>query len=176
MHIISLLIIALSLSIDAFSLSLAYSLLKIKKSKILFISLLTGLFHFILSLTGSMLGNKLSILLKINSKIVLMLVLLYILIEVIKNSEESKKINPSLKQMLLFSFLVSIDSFSIGFGINYVTSHIVYASFVFLLFSASFTYIGFILGNYLTTVKKKKVKPILIILLFTAIAYFLCKA
>ena len=57
MEIITLIIIGLSLSIDAFTLSLAYGLLSVSKRKIILTSLTVGVFHFIMPITGYSLGN-----------------------------------------------------------------------------------------------------------------------
>ena len=51
--------------------------------------------------------------------------------------------------MILFAFTVSIDSFSIGIGINAISNNIILCSSVFSLVSAIITYIGLRLGKRL---------------------------
>ena len=68
MEIITLLLIGLSLSVDAFTLSLAYGLLNIPKRKIIMISGLVGIFHFIMPLIGYLISDLLNKVININFK------------------------------------------------------------------------------------------------------------
>ena len=52
-----ILIIAVSLSMDTFSLSLAYGMLKLKNSIIKQISITVGIFHFFMPLLGDFFGE-----------------------------------------------------------------------------------------------------------------------
>ena len=177
LQIISLIMIGLSLSIDAFSLSLSYGLLDIKKKDIIRTSLIVGLFHFIMPLLGNFIGKIITDNLNINNKYILMFVLIMILIEMIKSiNEEEKEYNLTIIGSILFAFLVSIDSLTIGIGINYITNKIIMACTVFSSMSIIFTLLGFILGKNISNKRKKKSKYIGIILIFTVIAYYLCKA
>ena len=75
-------IIAISLSMDAFSLALAYGTLNINKKDIYKLSLVVGIYHFIMPLLGLFLGN---IILKYvsNPDIIVFLILFIIGIEMI---------------------------------------------------------------------------------------------
>ncbi len=161
---------------DAFTLSLAYGLLNISRKKIYITSLLVGIFHFIMPLLGNILGNLIRKYIGFESKYVLIIVLSLILIEMIRSLKEEKtEYNLSLLNILVFSFLVSMDSFSLGIGINYITNNILLASGIFSLLSASFTFLGFRLGKYLSVKAEKQAKYFGIVILFTVIIYFLCK-
>lgn len=176
MNIITLLIIGLSLSIDAFSLSLAYGLLNISKKTSLITSLMVGIFHFIMPILGNMLGNVFVSFIELNTKFLLIIVLILILIEMIKSlNEEPKEITLNLINIFVFAFLVSVDSFSLGIGINYITNNIIVASSIFSFMSFTFTFLGFLLGKYLSYKAQNYTKYIGIFLLFTVIIYFLCK-
>ena len=173
---IALILLGLSLSIDAFSLSLTYGLLNIRKKDILRTSALVGIFHFIMPIIGLLLGQLINKYLNINSKKILLIVLLIIFIETIKSyKEETKEYNIDIFSSLIFALLVSIDSFAIGIGINYLVDNILYASVVFSIMSFSFTYLGFILGKYISSKQKKYSKIFGIFLIFTLIIYLLCK-
>ena len=173
---IAIILIGLSLSIDAFSLALTYGLLDITKKTILRTSLLVGTFHFIMPIFGKLVGAIIMNYLKINSKYILIIVLLIILIEMIKSTnEDNKEYNISMFYSFIFAFLVSIDSFTIGIGINYLTNNVYKACTVFSLMSFTFTYLGFTIGKYLSNSQKKYSKFIGIIFIFTLIIYFLCK-
>lgn len=176
MEIITLIIIGLSLSIDAFSLSLAYGLLNIPKKTIISTSITVGIFHFIMPILGMLLGNIITDTLNIDSKYILLTILILILIEMIKSlKEENKEHELNIINILIFAFLVSFDSFTLGIGIKYITSNIFLASIVFMILSSLFTFLGFILGKYLTKKATYKIKLIGIILLLGVIMYFLCK-
>lgn len=176
MEIITLIIIGLSLSIDAFSLSLAYGLLNIPKKTIISTSITVGIFHFIMPILGMLLGNIITDTLNLDSKYILLTILILILIEMIKSlKEENKEHELNIINMLIFAFLVSFDSFTLGIGIKYITSNIFLASTIFMILSSLFTFLGFILGKYLTKKATYKIKLIGIILLLVVILYFLCK-
>ncbi len=176
MEIITLIIIGLSLSIDAFSLSLAYGLLNIPKKTIISTSITVGIFHFIMPILGMLLGNIITDTLNLDSKYILLTILILILIEMIKSlKEENKEHELNIINILIFAFLVSFDSFTLGIGIKYITSNIFLASIVFMILSSLFTFLGFILGKYLTKKATYKIKLIGIILLLVVIMYFLCK-
>ena len=57
MKILTLFLIGISLSIDAFSMSLAYGLIGIRKKDMFLSSLIVGLFHFFMPLLGSIIGS-----------------------------------------------------------------------------------------------------------------------
>ncbi len=176
MEIITLIIIGLSLSIDAFSLSLAYGLLNIPKKTIISTSITVGIFHFIMPILGMLLGNIITDTLNLDSKYILLTILILILIEMIKSlKEENKEHELNIINILIFAFLVSFDSFTLGIGIKYITSNIFIASIIFMILSSLFTFLGFILGKYLTKKATYKIKLIGIILLLGVIMYFLCK-
>lgn len=176
MQILTLIIIGLSLSMDAFTLSLAYGLLNISKRKIYLTSLLVGAFHFIMPLLGNILGKIIREYIGFESKYVLIIVLTLILIEMIRSLKEEKtEYNLSILNILVFSLLVSIDSFSLGIGINYITENIYLASIIFSFLSSLFTFLGFRLGKYLSIKAEKQAKYFGIVILFTVIIYFLCK-
>lgn len=176
MEIITLIIIGLSLSIDAFSLSLAYGLLNIPKKTIISTSITVGIFHFIMPILGMLLGNIITDTLNLDSKYILLTILILILIEMIKSlKEENKEHELNIINILIFAFLVSFDSFTLGIGIKYITSNIFLASIIFMILSSLFTFLGFILGKYLTKKATYKIKLIGIILLLVVIMYFLCK-
>ena len=146
-------IIAISLSMDAFSLALAYGTLNINKKDIYKLSLVVGIYHFIMPLLGLFLGN---IILKYvnNPNIIVFLILFIIGIEMIYETfkEEDIKNIVSFRQILLFGLAVSIDSFSVGIGLNVISKNYLYCSIVFSLFSLSFTYFGLILGKKISSI------------------------
>lgn len=171
-EIFTIIVIGISLSIDAFCLTLMYGLLNIPKSTIIITSCSIGIFHYFMPLIGYKIGN----LIPINSKYILIVVLILILIEMIKSIKEEKiEHNLTLLNILIFSFLVSFDSLTIGVGINYLTSNINLACTIFTIISGLGTYMGFILGKYLSNKSKTNSKLFGILLIFIIIVYLLCK-
>lgn len=176
MEIITLLLIGLSLSIDAFTLSLAYGLLNIPKTKIILISGLVGIFHFIMPLLGNITSGILNKVININYKYTLIIVLVFIVIEMIKSlKEEVNEYNLNIINILIFAFLVSFDSFAIGLGIKYITDTILLGSIIFSLSAFIFTYIGFMLGKFMSIKIGTLAKKIGIVILLVVIMYFMCK-
>ena len=177
METLSLILIGLSLSMDAFTLSLTYGLLKIPKKTIILTSLSVGIFHFFMPLLGIQVGNIISFIINANYKYVLIIVLLIILIEMIRslNEEETNEHELTLFNILIFSLLVSFDSFSVGIGIKFITDKIYLGSIIFTIISFIFTYLGFSLGSFLAKKTAQKSKYIGIILLILTIVYFICK-
>lgn len=146
---IIILTIAVSLSMDAFSLSLAYGTLNLKKQYINKLSIIVGIYHFIMPLLGLTIGNIILKLLPINPNIIVTIVLSFIGIEMIIDSfkkEDNIKIM-TLKEMILFGLAVSIDSFSVGIGLKAITNNYILSVLSFSLSSFIFTYIGLNIGK-----------------------------
>lgn len=176
MQILTLISIGLSLSIDAFTLSMAYGLLKVPKKQIILTSLSVGIFHFLMPLIGFDINTKLDKYMDINEKLILTIILILILIEMIKSFNEEKEYHEfKLTTILSFSLLVSIDAFTIGLGLEYITNNICLASLIFMSLSSIFTFLGFNLGKYTRTKFEKYSKLISIIVLLLITVYIICK-
>ena len=148
MEIITIILIGLSLSMDAFSLSLLYGSKKIDKKNIYKLSLTVGLFHFFMPLLGHFLGNGILLLVKISSSILMFVILLVVGIEMIIDSfKDDKRINT--EQALMFALAVSIDSFSIGLSLKNIVNNLWLSPLIFSMISALLTYLGLKLGGYI---------------------------
>lgn len=149
MNIITIIIIAVSLSMDAFSLSLAYGTLNLEKKYIKELSTIVGIYHFLMPLLGLTIGKIIIKILPLNTNIIVFIVLTLIGIEMIidtfKEEEEIKIM--TLKELLLFGLAVSLDSFSVGIGLKAITENEIFAVTIFSISSFIFTYIGLILGK-----------------------------
>ena len=146
-----LLIIGISLSMDAFLLSLIYGTYGLLNKEKLFLSIIVGLFHFIMPLFGILFGNVISSYFVSGFNIVLGIIFGFIGVEMIISSVHNKdvKLLYSLLGFIMFAFSVSIDSFSCGIGIKVISNNYVGISTIFMLCSSIFTYIGLVLGNSL---------------------------
>ena len=86
MAIIMVLIVAVSLSMDAFSLSLAYGTLNFPKKNIMLLSIIVGLYHFFMPILGMHVGNIIISILPIKPSTLVFIVLFFIGIEMIIES------------------------------------------------------------------------------------------
>lgn len=149
MSIYIILTIAISLSMDAFSLSLAYGTLNLEKEYIKKQSIIVGVYHFIMPLIGLKIGDLLLKIIPITPNIIVCIVLTFIGIEMIiesfKKDEEIKKM--TMKELLTFGLAVSIDSFSVGIGLQAITSNYILCVTIFSITSFTFTYIGLKIGK-----------------------------
>ena len=171
---ITIYLIALSLSMDAFSLALAYGTLNLCKKDIIKLSILVGLYHFIMPIIGLKLGNIIQKTIPINPNIIVFLVLIFIGFEMIIDSKKSKEEVKVMNhiEMFLFGLAISIDSFSVGIGLKLLTKNIPYALFVFSITSLTFTYIGLYQGKRISNKIGKNVTLVGgILLILVGISY-----
>lgn len=149
MNLIVIILVAVSLSMDAFSLSLAYGTLGLDKKNIYKLSIIVGVYHFFMPLLGMNFGNIILKIFMVNPKLIVFIVLLIIgiqmIIETFKENENIKIMN--LLELLSFGLAVSIDSFSIGIGIKAITNVPFFSFLIFSLSSFLFTYLGLIIGK-----------------------------
>jgi len=143
------LIIAISLSMDAFSLSLAYGTLDLSKKNIIKLSFIVGLYHFFMPIIGLFIGKTILNFFPINPNVITTIVLCFIgfqmIIETFKDNVDIKVM--STGELLLFGFAVSVDSFSVGIGLNAINNNFIFCSIIFSISSFLFTYLGLVLGK-----------------------------
>lgn len=145
----SVLLIGISLSMDAFSLALIYGTYGINKKNEILLALIVGLFHFFMPLSGYLVGSFVSIILSSSMNYFVSIIFFIIAIEMIISSFSNKdiKILNNLLSYILFGLSVSIDSFTTGIGFDYICSNYYFVSFIFMLCSGGLTYIGLVIGN-----------------------------
>ena len=163
--------IALGLSMDAFSLAIAYGTNKISLKKELLLSIFVGLFHYIMPLLGTIIGEKLNFI--INSNIIVGLIFLILAAEMYTSIDEEKKgMITNFLSILFFSLTVSIDSFSVGIALGITKNYTSVAFIIFSIVSATFTLLGLLLGKYLSQKLEKKATYFgIIILVLLALKY-----
>lgn len=176
-EILSLILIGFSLSLDAFSLALLYGTNNYQKSKGFLLSIIVGIFHFIMPILGVGIGTIIFNAFNINPNILIGLILLFLAISMLKdiNSINKVKFSTSFISMFLFAFSVSFDSFSTGIGLYAITNNVILASIIFSIFSFSFTYMGLIIGKYAENHLGKIAQIIGIIILIIISITYLCK-
>ena len=149
MHFLIILTIAVSLSMDAFSLSLAYGTLGLSKQEMVKLSSIVGVYHFFMPLLGLNFGKLFLHLIPLDPDIIVFVVLFFVgmemIIETLKKETVTKK--NSFIELLAFGLAVSIDSFSVGIGLNSISGHYIICSLIFSLSSFLFTFTGLKLGK-----------------------------
>ena len=149
MYLIIILTIAVSLSMDAFSLSLAYGTFGLSKKQMFKLSTIVSVYHFFMPLIGLMVGKIFLKVFPINPDLIVFIVLGFIgfqmIIESLKNENIEKK--TSFFELLIFGLAVSLDSFSVGIGLGSISSHYIICALIFSVSSFVFTYLGLTLGK-----------------------------
>lgn len=167
MLLLNLILIAVGLSMDTFSLSLGYGIIINDKLLIKKLSLTVGIFHFIMPLVGNSIGESILKIIKISPQIVEPVVFLAIAIELVLSlfkKEELTEIK-SFLSILAFSFAVSIDSFIVGIGLDGVTTNTSFSSLIFMIVSLIFTYVGLNTGKKIKSLIGNKAEILGIIIL-----------
>ncbi len=173
-EIVSIFLIAISLSLDAFSLSIAYGILGISQENMLYCSIIVGIFHFIMPLVGITIGTELVKYLKIDTRYLICAIFFILIFQIIKSlKEEIKYNNLNILNIILFGFFVSIDSFSVGIGLNVITNKILLSCIVFSAFSFIFTITGFKLGKIVSNKTGEISKIIAAFILTILLLYYL---
>lgn len=165
-------LIAVSLSMDTFSLSLAYGTLNINKKDKITLSIIVSIYHFVMPLLGNGFGDIIIKNFPTHFKILSFLILIFVgtemIIEAFKSRDDCKIMK--IFELLLFGLAVSIDSFSFGISMKAFTKQYLYSSLTFAITSLIFTYAGVSIGNRINK-SLGKISPILggIVLIFIGI-------
>lgn len=151
MKIITIFLIAVSLSMDAFSLALIYGTQGINKKDKIILSLIVGIYHLIMPLIGLSIGIYITNKLIINTNILVGVILCLIAIEMIISSfkDEEERFLLTLPGYLIFGLSVSVDSLTTGIGLPAITENYFLTATIFSITSLIFTYLGLNLGNIL---------------------------
>lgn len=149
MSIVVVILIAVSLSMDAFSLSLAYGTLALPKKDMRLLAVIVGGYHFFMPLIGMSIGTWILNVLPISPDFVVLIVLSVIGIQMIISSfREDREIKlMTLIELFAFGLAVSVDSFSVGLGLKTIYEVPIVCSFIFMTSSSFFTYLGLKLGK-----------------------------
>ncbi len=149
MDLFVVILIAISLSMDAFSLALAYGTLGLEKKDIKVLSCIVGVYHFFMPLIGMYIGSWILKVIPIHPSLIVLIVLSVIGIQMILSSfhdEREMKIMNTI-ELLSFGLAVSLDSFSVGLGLKTIYPIPIVCSIIFMSFSFIFTYMGLKLGK-----------------------------
>lgn len=158
MEIITTLLIAIALSMDAFSLAILYGTIGLEKKKRIQLSIIVGIYHFIMPLLGLMCGKLIFKFIPIEPNILVGAIFLILAIQMLlslKQKEEPKELK-NIVALLIFGFTVSIDSFSVGIALNTISKYLFLPPIIFSITSLTFTYLGITIGKILNNNFGKK--------------------
>lgn len=174
MKILTIILIAISLSMDAFSLSLLCGTEGISKRNKIILSTIVGIYHFVMPLLGLSIGFFVTSKIILNSDILVGAILSLIAVEMITSSfkEKEEKFLLSIPGFLLFGLSVSIDSLTTGIGLTAITNNYILSCLIFSITSFILTLLGLNLGNILNK-KYGKISTLIggIILFILGITY-----
>lgn len=136
---------------DAFSLALIYGTQGINKKDKIILSLIVGIYHFVMPLIGLSIGIYITNKLIINANVLVGIILCLIAIEMIISSfkDEEERFLLTLPGYLIFGLSVSVDSLTTGIGLPAITENYFLTATIFSITSLIFTYLGLNLGNTL---------------------------
>ena len=147
MSLTKILLIAIALSMDTFSLSLGISLL-FKNNKIYLFPIMVSIFHLIFPIIGSLIGIKLLEYIKTTPNKLLGIIFMFLFLKLFKDIifDKEKEININTINLILLAILVSIDSLITGIGLSTITT--IVPMIIFSLVSFIFTFVGLKIGKY----------------------------
>ena len=169
----TVIIVAISLSMDTFSLSLSYGMLNISKKEIFKISLFVGFFHFFMPLLGNSFGELLFKYISLNERALVGIIFLVISVDLIFSLFKKKEVSPikSIIDILFFSITVSIDSFITGMCLDVFCLNSFIIELIFMIISFVFTFIGLYIGYYIHN-KIGIIAEIIGIILLISLSFF----
>lgn len=169
MFILEYILIGISLSMDAFCLSIGAKKMIKRKYDTLY-GICVGIFHFFMPILGLSTKRLVDNIFFISNNSLFVIVIIFIIIGLVVDKDDKPLkiiLNP-----LLFSLAVSIDSYSIGLSVN--KDEILVAAIIFSITSFIFTVFGLKLGNKIYNNFKLKGKTISIIILLLVLIYKVC--
>lgn len=144
--------IAVSLSMDAFSLALSIGTLKLSNKINLFLATLVGVFHFIMPTLGTVLGGVFYSKVHTDLHAISAAIFMYIAIMMFKDyKKEDEVFKLSFVGSLMFALGVSLDSLGVGFTMQIDMIDRLKSFLVFTLCSGTFTFLGLKMGSAIKT-------------------------
>ena len=148
MNLLELFLCGISLSIDAFTVSICKGLLSNKITNGIKVALYFGTFQFLMPLLGFYLGNIFSERIIYYNPYISMILLVIIGILMLKDNSDNEfddKFN--FTQMILLSIATSIDALVIGISFSFLKTAILSSSIIIGIITFVMCFIGFFLGH-----------------------------
>lgn len=188
MGLVTIVLIAIALGIDAFSVCIGIGLCGIRRRQIYTISLAVGVFHVFMPLIGMFLGHivgdYIGALANIFGAIVLLVIGGYYVFTYVKNYLTHKgeggsicSVDISILQrplgVLILSASVSLDALAVGFGLGALGMDVIATVLIMGIVAGIMTFAGLLLGKRLGNVIGDRAELIGGILLIGIAIYFL---
>ena len=148
MKIIEIILIGISLAMDAFAISICKGLKKSSLKDGVIISIVFALFQFIMLILGCYLGSILSNRI-INYHSYFSSILLITIGILMINEKETGELQSKLnwKELLLLAIFTSIDAFVIGISLSFTNTNILLATIIIGIVTFIICLIGYFLGH-----------------------------
>jgi manganese efflux pump family protein len=150
-ELITLIIMAMALGMDAFSVGLGMGLIKLKIKQIFYIGIIIGVFHIVMPLIGMMIGKVLSDTFGTIATLLgggLLILLGVQMIFASFKKDEDPLITPVGFGLFVFALSVSLDSFSVGLSLGIYGTKTILTVLIFGLVSMVLTWFGLLVGKH----------------------------
>ncbi|SDO63704.1 Putative Mn2+ efflux pump MntP [Paenibacillus sp. yr247] len=151
-QLITIIIMAIALGLDAFSLGIGIGMKGIRLLDILKTSIIIGIFHIIMPLMGMFMGQYVSLLLgnvaTAAGGCLLILLGSHMVYSSIRGEVAISFDHRSLWGLTIFALGVSIDSFSVGVSLGMFATDIVLTVLIFGLFGGLLSIAGLLVGRH----------------------------
>jgi manganese efflux pump family protein len=150
-ELLTLILMAFALGMDAFSVGLGMGMFSLRLRQILKIGITIGIFHVWMPLLGIIAGKFLSDQFGTIATYIGGALLLILGVQMIwssfKNDEDNKVITPVGFGLLVFAFSVSLDSFSVGLTLGIYQAKTVLVLLCFGIAATILTWTGLLIGR-----------------------------
>jgi putative Mn2+ efflux pump MntP len=150
-HLIAVLLMAVALGMDAFSLGVGIGLKGVRRRDVLKLSSAIALFHVLMPLAGMVTGHYVSTLLGgvATSAAGALLLLLgsHMVYSSLRGDQTDSIDHRTAWGVLVYSLSVSIDSFSVGVSLGMFSAHVAFTVLMFGFFGGFMSVLGLMLGR-----------------------------
>jgi len=153
-EIITLVLMAFALSMDAFSVGLGMGMFALRSKQIFYIGMMVGIFHVWMPLMGMIAGHFLSHTFGTVAGYAggILLILLGISMFLSCFKKEESFVTPVGFGLILFALSVSLDSFSVGLTLGILGAKTVVSLVCFGVTAALLTWFGLLIGSKVKSV------------------------
>lgn len=147
---ISLVFIAIAVSLDGFSVCLGLGMQNLRLRRIALIGLLIGFFHMLLPFIGLLIGSFMSLKWTNLASFIGGALLTFLGLYMIFSSFQIKslpRIDPQGIQLLTLAFFVSVDSFPVGISLGLSGVRTFFLMIMFGFFTTVFAWTGLLIGK-----------------------------
>jgi len=151
-ELMTLLLMAIALGMDAFSVGLGMGMIKLRMRQIFYIGITIGIFHVFMPLAGMLIGKALSSQFGSVTALVGGLLLIMLGVQMMLSSfknEDGPLITPVGIGLFVFALSVSLDSFSVGLSLGIYGARTLITILMFGAVSMLLTWMGLFFGRKL---------------------------